>query len=339
MKIGFYRNNSSMVGSIQKAIWNRLEPLGHKCVIVFRGGKVPEDLDVFSVWNGEKNSMKGMVAHVQSYGGLNIFCELGYIRRKSAWQLDLCGINAASSNHYWDSFPEPANSVYDQKLVANIREAFRQEHGIQYEEPKDYVLVILQTNTDVNITKYLPRYMNMGRLVSDVKFAMKPFPKLKLVFREHPKVAGRKGETLPPLSSQINKCRFIITINSNTAHEAMIANKDVIALGPHIYTHEKRNPGNGGVVFYCKKRLDKIKGFVEACEARIESGEAQNDPIRDRYLRYVWDREWTFEEIRNGPELLDLIQGRPKKLRCTVEMQPKWDELCAGRFIARPRLI
>ena len=328
-----------MVGSIQKAIWNRLEPLGHECVIVQRGTKVPDDLDVFSVWNGEKNSMVGMVSKVRSYGGVVIFCELGYLRRGSAWQLDLCGINAASSNHYWDSFPEPENPDFDRKLIANIREAFRLEHGIQYEEPEDYALVILQTPTDVNITKYIPRYMNMGKMVSDVKFAMKPFPKIKLVFRDHPKVAHRKGNKLPPLSTQINKCRFVITSNSNTAHEAMIAGKDVIALAPHIYTHEKRNPGNGGVVFYTKKRLDNIEGFVNECERRIVSGEAQNDPIRDRYMRYVWDREWTFDGIANGPGLLDLIQGKPKTIGCTVKMQPKWDELRAGRIITRPRRI
>ena len=125
------------------------------------------------------------------------------------------------------------------ELKESLLHIYKKEYGIKDEGYDDYALLVLQTPTDVNITQHCPRYMHMMKLVKDVQWAMERVGGPRVVVREHPKVAKQKGIKLPPLHTQINRCRYLITVNSNTAHEAMVANKDVIALGPHTYTSKK----------------------------------------------------------------------------------------------------
>lgn len=323
MRIGVNRRNNQF-GRAMQTVVDFWEKHGNSCCPVERKPPWQNSMDRLFIWNGEKPSMQGVVNHVKKRNGVVIYAEYGYFRRSGSWQLDIWGINANSTNRLWIGFPEP--NAEEKIKIAKWRFAFSSEKKVAWDEPGDYVLLALQTPTDVNITRHAPCYERQGRLICDVQAAMKvACPNLRLVIRQHPKLANGKN---PPLGEQLNRCRFLVTINSNTVHEAMVAQKDCVCLGPHVYTGmTDKVPGQGGVVFSCNLSVKKLAKYLRMADDRVESGAARDDSNRDMYMLYALDREWNIKEIEDGAGLLDLLRGRPKALGARAEMHPEWHEL------------
>lgn len=322
MKIGICRRDNK-IGRFLELIGQYFRSIGHETFVTPRKPPFDPAMQGLIIWNGEKPSMRPLVEYVKKKGGQVIHAEHGYLRRKGAWQLDPCGINANSSNRLWLSFPEPNEREIVE--IQDIRDSYMLDYGIRYEEPEDYILVVLQTPTDVNLTVHAPQYANQGAFSTAVKYAAKGLTDARLIFRQHPKI--QRG-TLPPLREHLNRCRYVITINSNTVHEALVAQKDCICLGPHIYTGVNGlPPGEGGVVFDCALSVRKIANAIVAAEERLASDQARHDPIRDAYLHYVWGREWVMDDVEEGRGLLELMEGRPKALNSRVKMHEQWSRM------------
>lgn len=327
MKIAFNRRNKHL-GEFLEAIRDFYECNGHTCLFLSRAEKSPPKINALVIWNGSKPSMQRLVNHSRRCGAQTIYAEHGHFRLRTAWQLDVAGINTTSTNRMWMSFPWPTDE--ERNIAAGRRRKFSKDSGIFYEEPGDYILVALQVATDVNITKFAPQFVDQQVFIRTVEQAIRKVTKIPIVFRQHPKLDKQKKN--PPLAKHLNRCRYMITINSNTVHEALMAQKDCICLGPQIYNGmANRTPGGGGVVFTAMGRdLKKLPSFIRAAEERLESGASKNDLIRDQYINYVYDREWTMSDIRRGDHLLALLEGRPKPLNCRVEMHPEWHKLKDG---------
>ena len=319
MKIGVNRQRKQHgTGKFLTDIGDLLTAQGHDFFFVDRRGPFPH-LDALFIWNGEKPSMQNLVNHVKRCRGQTVFAEHGYINR-DRWQLDPRGINANSSNRMWAAFPNP-----NENEIAHIESArmqWRERTKIGYEKPDNYILVALQTPTDVNLTVHAPQLADQRAFIAAVQSAVKNITDTPLIFRQHPKM-DRGSE--PSLWMQLNTCKFLITINSNTVHEALMAQKDCICLGPQIYTGMvAQNPETGGVVYNCNGSVNKLKSAIAMAEARIENNLAKNDPTRDMYLLYVMDREWTLGDVKHDGNLDRLLQGKPKPLECRVTMHPDW---------------
>ncbi len=319
MKIGVNRQRKQHgTGKFLTNIGDCLTAHGHTMCFVSRHGSYP-DLDALFIWNGEKPSMRGLVDHVNRHQGQVVFAEHGFINRDK-WQLDPRGINANSSNRMWQAFPDPTESEIAH--IESERLQWRERTKIGYEKPDNYILVALQTPTDVNLTVHSPQFADQRTFIKAVQTAASEVTDTPLLFRQHPKLArGRE----PALWTQLNTCKFVITINSNTVHEALMAQKDCICLGPQIYTGTiAQTPETGGVVYNCDGSVKKLKAAIVMAEARIKNELAKNDPTRDMYLLYVLDREWTLEEATRYENLERLLQGKPKSLGCRAMMHPDW---------------
>lgn len=319
MKIGVNRQRKQHgTGKFLTDIGDCLIAQGHEFFFVDRRGPFP-DLDALFIWNGEKPSMRNLVDHVKRRQGQVVFAEHGFINRDK-WQLDPWGINANSSNRMWQAFPDPTGDEI--AYIESERLQWRERTKIGYEKPDNYILVALQTPTDVNLTVHSPQFADQRTFIKAVKTAASEVTDTPLLFRQHPKLArGRE----PALWTQLNTCKFVITINSNTVHEALMAQKDCICLGPQIYTGTiAQNPETGGVVYNCDGSVKKLKSAIAMAEARVERNLAKNDPTRDMYLLYVLDREWSLEDIKGVHYLSRLLEGNPKPLGCRATMHPDW---------------
>lgn len=324
MIIGFWRRENHL--GVMQGIWDYYKSQGHKCIILdWRETLEPPfpTVEVAILWNGTKPSIEPFVKHCRKVGAQLIFAEHGHFRHKKSIQVDVKGINADSTNRWWKSFPDPTED--ELHSVKKKRYDFFTDTGIKYEPPEDYILVALQVATDVNITKFAPQFVNQGTFVNIVKQCIMQVTDCPVVWRQHPKIA-RGG--IPPLPQHLNRCKYLITINSNTVHEALMAKKDCICLAPQIYIGSTDAiPGEGGVVFSCmgkKRRL--LRAIVEA-ERRCKEDICKEDPTRDQYINYVYDREWPLHELATDSRLDDLLKGKPKRLGCRAEMTDEWHTL------------
>lgn len=314
MKVAIERRAGPLVGAFLEALAASAARLGH--TVVRDPCVVAHDPKVLSiVWNGRTHRSRGPT----------LYCEHGWLPRW-AYQVSAGGINADShlAPFMWNG--KPLDEVEMQQLAAHLEQVrSRPPAGFEYMQttreeaaglPDAFLLVPLQMEWDTNIVRHAPAALrSMQALVDTVERADPPWP---IIFKQHPADVRRgnaqlrlrlrrrqnaiwphpRGNVYQMLKSE--RCRAIVTINSNVAHDGLLWDVPAVVLGRNIW------PSAGAVPFRTK--------FPEDWEAFAAS---RNDPAiaagRHAYAWYLKRGQWTLEDAANPERVAELLESaRPR---------------------------
>lgn len=338
MRVGYIPSKIPTIVRFYNELGVRIMMLGHEWIAVRSDKLARSDIDTLFFW-----SIRSSVEKWIDAGGQPIFTHVGYIRRAKtwtedsddvwnfrAWRLDPGHLWAGCTDQMWTKLEElHGNEWLEFKLFQGN---YYEETKIRHEEPQDAVLFTAMTPPPRHIQ---PRHtLLVGQdleLILRINRCMKKIRKGRLGIRFHP----LKGIEQKPLFSQLNRCKYVITSRTSTPHDAFMAGKDAIVWdqGPCSGYH-RDNPDGEGVVYDCHGSEAKLLEYMDRCEERCESGEAEKDWRKEAFLYYLLDREWDQADLGNDVELQNLLQGCPKKVRCRVEMHPDWHALRDSRMRA-----
>jgi glycosyltransferase involved in cell wall biosynthesis len=295
------RQRPGPIGALMDALATSALSLGDT---VRRGRPEAGPADGIAVtWNGRNLQWPGPV----------IYCEHGWLPRTS-YQISTRGINADShaAPFVWDGRPLAAETAerLDRTLTRLRKEALRACTGSAPDAA--FLLVPLQMEYDTNITRHAPPGLRrMQALVDVVSAADPPYP---LVFKQHPADAGRGGRQLaltlrrkqdrlwPHGRGDVHallgsgRCRGIVTINSNVAHDGLIHDVPAVVLGRNVWPQEGATP--------FLTALPRDWNTLEAC---------RNDPgrraCRDAYAHHLIEAQWSLADARSLGRLADLLES------------------------------
>lgn len=251
MRVAVQTYLPSVMADLLDALAGTAERLG--CDVVRNTARVAYDAGAVSVvWNGR--------SHVAT--GPSVYCEHGWFPR-SDFQLSPTGINAGShlSPFRWDGVP--LSPEVDAALEAHMAAIRSASHGgfEQYMEagaepadglPSEFLLVPLQIKGDLNLVRYAPPHLQtMQALVDYVSAIDPPWP---VVFKQHPVDVrsernvhlglrlSRPHDVLWPHARgnvhqvlRSGRCRGILTINSNVAHDGLLWDVPAVVLGRNLW--------------------------------------------------------------------------------------------------------
>ena len=267
--------------------------LGHE-VFRWRGplsGRVPYwrhpfDCDLAILFNGTHEKYSRALRLLKSRGAKLLFVELGWFPQKGTVQIDPAGINARAS---WASEPL--------EVSGSTPLAIR---------PGGDLLVLMQLDSDTQITELSPWFVNMRHFVTHVcRYSALPVrvrahplapPSAALV--EEVRKLGGKWDDSANLAAALGRCKAVATINSSSGIEALSQKLPVLCYGQANYRHEE-------AVYCLTDRADETRRATEElaagkCELAKERCEAA--------LARVLAHQWPLAEIpRLLPEQIDKL--------------------------------
>jgi glycosyltransferase involved in cell wall biosynthesis len=311
MKIAVQKAPSSgAVGDLLNALADTAGQLGHR---VLRDPQAiasdPRALAI--VWNGRGYRARGST----------LFCEHGWLPR-SWYQISKRGINADShaAPFSWNGVPLNAaqNAALDAHLEAIKAASFSGYY--RYMEarttpaeglPPEFLLVPLQIEADTNIVRHAPpRLRTMQALIDRVAAADPPWP---VIFKQHPADARRSGRHLQlrlrrrqdmiwlhargNVHQMLNsgRCRGILTINSNVAHDGLLWDVPAIVLGANLW------PRTGA------HRPFLTEFPRDWNELHTSAAGAGTLACRRAYAWYLMMHQWSLDDARNSDKVAALI--------------------------------
>ncbi|MCP4645810.1 MAG: glycosyltransferase [bacterium] len=206
--------------------------------------------DVAFSWNGRD----------WAYGGPVVFCELGWLPRWS-YQLSWDGINAAShlAPFEWDGKPlTKARARAVAKHITAITQGppadacldgYADTTAAATDVGYEFILCPLQVETDTNMAHVPEEYRTAQGFVDAVEAQNLPYP---VLFKAHPAsdanndVAVSEPNELIAHDRKRNlysylrdpSCRGVVTLNSNTAHDALLFDVPALVLGKNVWPEE-----------------------------------------------------------------------------------------------------
>jgi len=110
-------------------------------------------------------------------------------------------------------------------------------------------------------------------------------------------VSYHEGRTVA-LAAALAECAYVVTYNSNTVHEAMVAGVPCLVTGPHL-------ADQAGVLMQVLSTAGPA-GFKAAIETMEEGWAPEPAGVRD-YLARLCDRQWSLDEIRESGRIRQLL--------------------------------
>jgi hypothetical protein len=274
--------------------------MGHD-VFRWRGpqsGRVPHwrylfRCDLAIVWNGSNAKYDRAMATLRRRGTPVLFTELGWHPQRGHIQIDPAGINACAS---WSAEPLHSNPV----TPLAVRE-------------QGDLLVVLQLDRDVQITRLSPWFANMQAFVD---FLCR-HSALPVRVRHHPRFAppdefqtlvrelGGSWDESPSLAAALAGARALACVNSSCGVEALAAGLPVLCYGKANYRHP--------YAAYC---MDDDPAATRTVTAALARGRCElfQEPIREIVGR-ILAHQWPVAEIPSRlPPLVDtaLASAKPR---------------------------
>jgi hypothetical protein len=285
MKISIEHRWDPCVKKFMEPVEAACKRLGHET----RGWKGPlsgsvpystniQPCDLAIIWNGIYPAYNRTVNLLKSNKVPMLFAELGWLPQRQTFQLDPQGFNIRAS---WAK--EPLES--EKKTKINISN-------------DGHVLVMLQINTDTQITQNSKWFKNMQEFVMHV---IRATGNRKVVVRKHP-----AGKYPPALEAAVKKCpraswdnsksteeaaakaAAVAIINSSAGIKVLPMKKLILSFGESIYRKD-------GAVMPMDNDLEKSKK-VFADLSKLEVYEERMKEIYDRIISKQWVVDKTLED-------------------------------------------
>jgi len=245
------------------------------------------------IWNGMAEHYKHITAKAVG-DGIPVFrIEHGFYDRMVYSQIDSQGIL------HWSSWAKDTASP----CPAWGAERFRQVHRdpIKQITPRNsgYVLALGQC---VNDTQLIDSEIKSGLKLEKIVWGGLHGSGVKAMFRPHPldHTEGKHAGRLPrcpanTLEEAIAGARFVVTVNSNAAVQALAMGCPVMCFGPSI--------GIAAKAVYPTTMQTIVAGFKTLCDGWVPEQDAV-----ENYLYWLACRQWSFGEISEGTILKNLIE-------------------------------
>lgn len=256
--------------------------------------------DIAFVWNGRGYRPSGPT----------IYCELGWLPRWS-YQLSWKGINAehhaanAKLNEITKLEMDDAAEYLDSiRVGCPLHYKYMEPtNGVRNDLPEEFILAPLQVETDLNMQHVPAALTKQQGFIDHISEHDLPLP---VVFKKHPAkwqrkreiVQRRKQDIIADHSNEHNifaylkhpGCKFVVTLNSNTVHDALLCDVPSFALG---------------VGFWPKSVFpDHVPMRIELDDIRRkwEAGKTK----RSAYILHLRDTQWTLKDAEN-PDCVQAI--------------------------------
>jgi hypothetical protein len=231
--------------------------------------------DLAILFNGAHRTYRPVLARLKAWGAATLFVELGWHPQAGHYQVDSHGVNAGAS---WAREPL--------ETEGNTPLSIRSEGDL---------LLLLQLDSDTQITEHSPWFRSMDELVrfvsrnSQLPVRVRPHPKAPNLaeLRRTAEECGAAWDDSPDLAESLNRSRAVACINSSAAVAALAAKLPVLCYGNALYRHEQ--------AVYCLNDDPADTARVSEELARGESSLIQ-EQIDALALRIV-ARQWTVDEV------------------------------------------
>lgn len=248
--------------------------------------------DAFIVWNGLKPRTRSIVANCRARGIGVVVAEHGWFQRGRYVQLDPEGFNhRASWARGLASRAAPTDGPARLRMILgkNPRNTFRRNKGV--------LLVLGQVILDAQMKD--SETARPERLLKRILETCPPG--IDIVFRPHPLESWRPvnmgvGVTAGTLDEDIKAARFCVTINSNAGNDAIVRGCPVLSLGPSLY-------GIG------RAAKTTTLDTMEAALADMMDGWAPGPDDVKNYLGHLATRQWSLDEIAEGPPMQAALEA------------------------------
>lgn len=280
---------------VLQAIANTCRSLGHD---VFRwrsphSGRVPHWRHIFRcdlaiLFNGTHLIYGPALERLRQMEAKRLYVELGWNPQAGTCQIDPAGINARAS---WARAPL---HVVGQTPLAT--------------RPTGNLLVVLQLDTDTQITQQSPWFRSMRQFLdflclhSRLPLCVRAHPKSKDVdsLRELALSRGAEWDQSASLAEAFRHSRAVACINSSGGVEALSHGLPVLCYGNAIYRHP-------GAVYCLDDRPEATRAVIDELAAGQCSLQAERVTAA---LKRVMDHQWTVAEIPERlPALLQRVLG------------------------------
>jgi len=253
--------------------------------------------DVALIWNGVHGRREMIVAELRQRGVPVLIMERGFFDRMNHTQIDHAGFNHTASWVVGLCGPAPVEGV------RRFRRLFDTIGPATPTSPRrdGYILVLGQVSGDAQLLDSEIRHAE--DFVDAIRHAVGSDAEIR--FRPHPLDDWRSGagDLEGDLEDSIAAARFAVTINSNSANDALLKGLPVLCLGPSP-------AGIAGVAI--QTSLASLRRNIEIMLA----GWAP-DPRRTlSYLHWLSARQWTTDELTDvdGAILARLLSDAGLKL-------------------------
>jgi glycosyltransferase involved in cell wall biosynthesis len=300
------------IGQLRDALSETARKLGYK--VARDAAQATHDPRVISiVWNGRYHRPAGPT----------LYCEHGWLPR-SSFQISPRGINAAShiAPFRWDGAAlGPAEQGALEEHLAVIKST---THAGYYEYmqadksaasglPERFLLAPLQMEYDTNLVNHAPVHLRrMQGLIDYVSGLNAPWP---VIFKQHPMDAQRGNAHLrlllrrqqdllwPQARGNVHqmlksgRCRGVLTINSNVAHDSLLWDVPAVVLGRNIW------PAKGEVTPF----LTAVPRDWSLLEASVTQPQAV--ACRRAYMHFLMRNQWTLDDARDPQRVGPLVES------------------------------
>jgi len=266
-----------------QAVMDGLIRCGHDVRVVVPGSwpLLSGHVDAVFIWNGMKRFAPSLVSRFRSQGTAVIICERGFFQRLQYTQLDYIGFSHTASWVEQLAKPSPPQGrVRLFKVLGN--------HPIRQLRRSDgYILVLGQVSGDAQLAG---AELRCSSALRDAVVKAAPAG-MKVVLRHHPLChVSRQGS----LCEAVRGARFCVTINSNSANEAIASGCPVMALGPSLFTMAKV----------------ALPATVENLRQQLQimaDGWCVGNNQAFNYLNHLACRQFNEAEIREGSVLRSIL--------------------------------
>ncbi|MBL7133524.1 MAG: hypothetical protein ISS78_05450 [Phycisphaerae bacterium] len=273
-----------------------LQRIGHDVEVVSTHLAWPVwkgDADLVVLWNGVKGICGTMARRARQAGAKVLVMERGFFDRMAHTQLDHQGFNHRASWAARLVRPAPPEGP----------ERFRRLWGGEPTpvRPREsgYVLVLGQVTGDSQLDD--SEIHHAGPLVRavedatprDIDIRVRPHPLAR------PRPADSRAELIDgELADAVGGARFVVTINSNAANEALVWGCPVMALGPSLY-------GIAGVALQTH-----LADMAVAIRMMLDGWRPPRE-MTTNYLHHLACRQWSCNELAEGTVLQRLLADIP----------------------------
>ena len=241
--------------------------------------------DVAFIWNGVHGRRGPIAGELRKCGVPVMVMEHGFLDRLNHTQLDHAGFNHTASWAVDIAGPAPVDGV---ARFAGLLDTIGPPRPVS-PRSSGHILILGQVPGDAQLCdSEIHHAESLVRLVENTVGAG-----VELRFRPHPLDSWRtrRGERTTTLDGElgdaIDTARFAITINSNSANDALLRGCPVLCLGPALY-------GIAGVAIQTS-----LVSLQRNIELMLDGWRPDSRRVLS-YLHWLAARQWTIDELSDA---------------------------------------